>query len=817
MENSSSSEKKIDQTILNFTKESRLNRDKKIAIKNFYHKKNKKSVQYYQRLALEQNNSETVSQNLDLLRDEIVCNDTNSQPSTISRTILDININKEGVTLNKPTSLPSTSKLKSLSPYSSSNYDADVEQLLSEDKDRNRRIDQNERASERKKQFLFDNLAKYFRKKQIVLVPQSSKGNHIKRVEVFTTEDIKFNWKGKTHHFHLSCLIGNIYDFGNICVKNHNEFNTPFKTEIQSLINNFIAQYNVNDVLDKTLHEIFDQYDNDEKIAAFLPELEEQIFSSLKKPSKQNKGFVAKIHNLHNIWKDISHEVFHIDKIENELKFSSYEQSFPLARSMKRKFKIFIGPTNSGKTYTALNELATAKKGAYLGPLRLLAHEGKEALEERGIVASLVTGEERDEVLGSTHISSTIEMCSMNTPIDCAVVDEIQMIMDENRGWAWSQAVIGVPASTVILVGSEDCLSLVIPIIENLGEEYEIVRFERKNKLNVIPPIEKLKSLKAGDCVVVFSRKSALEMKNAIEATGKNCSVIYGNLSPEVRKGEARKFKNGENPILVATDAIGMGLNLPISRIFFSTMEKYDGTTNRLLTISEVKQISGRAGRYGYNTHGEVGLLFENNKEWSKLLNTAITQGYDKPKDTRVSIAPNLGQVQTICDTLNKQELYAALVFFTKKMLQKHDLYKTANLEDMINIARLLKDKESDLERIMTYACVPIDIDQDMHMSYFFRWFNAHEKDHEILAPALPEMVKHNLVDSVSLFEAELYVKLCMCYRWLHYKFPKNYTEIEEVITNAKEANEFIERALNKHIKVTSNGKKKGQVNSRRK
>lgn len=787
MENNSS-EKKIDQTIVSLTKESRLSRDKKIAIKNHYHKKNKKSIQYYQQLALEKELLAKNAEQINNLRNDLI----NNNPLTEETAILDINITKEGVTLN-----------------TQPNYEEEVESLLAQDKERTKKQNQNERASERKKQFLFDSLAKYFRKKQIILVPQSSKGNHIKRVEVFTTEDFKFEWKGKTHHFHLFCLVGNIYDFGNICVKHHNEFNTPFKTEIQNIINGLISSYNAREVLDKTLHEIFDPYEGEEKISAFLPELEEQIITALKKPSKQIKGFVHKIHNLHNIWKDISHEVFHIDKIENELRFSSYENSFPLARSMKRKFKIFIGPTNSGKTYTALNELATARKGAYLGPLRLLAHEGKESLEERGVVASLVTGEERDEVLGATHISSTIEMCSMNTQIDCAVIDEIQMIADENRGWAWSQAVIGVPASTVILVGSEECLPLVIPVIENLGEEYEIVRFERKNKLEIIPPMEKLKSLKAGDCVVVFSRKSALEMKNAIEATGKTCSVIYGNLSPEVRKSEARKFKNGENPILVATDAIGMGLNLPISRIFFSTMEKYDGNSNRLLTVSEVKQIAGRAGRYGFNTHGEVGLLFENNKEWAKLLNISINQGYERAKDTRISIAPNLGQVQTICDTLNKQELYAALVFFTKKMLQKHDLYKTANLEDMINIARLLKDKDADLETTMTYACVPIDIDQDMHMSYFFKWFNSHQKGLEVLAPQVPDMIRHNMVDSVSLFEAELYVKVCMCYRWLYYKYPKTYIEIDEVINRAKEANEFIERALNKHIRVTTGGKKK--------
>lgn len=794
MENNSSSEKKIDETIVNFTKESRLNRDKKIAVKNFYHRKNKKSVEYYKQLAIEQEISmQKNSQQIDNLTNELVYNVLSDNENT--KNLIDININKEGVTLSKPNN-------------TNSNYDKDVEQLLSEDKQREKRLNQNERASERKKQFLLDSLSKYMRKKQIFLTAQSSKSNHIKRVDVFITEDIKFEWKGKTHNLHLYCLIGTIQDFVEICNRNHNEFNTPFKTETQNLINNFIANYDAKAILDKTLHEIFDIYEGDQKIASFLPELEDQIFLTLKKPSKQTKGFASKIQNLHSIWKDISHEVFHIDKIENEVKFSSYEQSFPLARSIQRKFKIFIGPTNSGKTYSALNELAKVKKGAYLGPLRLLAHEGMESLEQRGVIANLITGEERTEVLGATHTSSTIEMCSMNTLMDCVVIDEIQMIADENRGWAWSQAVIGVAAKEVILVGSEECLPLVLPVIENLGEEYEIVRFERKNKLNVIPPMEKLKSLKAGDCVVVFSRRAALEMKNAIEATGRTCSVIYGNLSPEVRKSEARKFKNGENPILVATDAIGMGLNLPISRIFFSTMEKYDGISNRLLTISEIKQIAGRAGRYGFNTHGEVGLLFENNKEWAKLLNTAITQGYETAKDTRVSIAPNLGQVQTICDTLDKQELYSALVFFTKKMLQKHDLYKTANLEDMINIARILKDKNADLETTMTYACVPIDIDQDMHMNYFFRWFNAHQKGLEILAPNVPDMVRENMVDSTSLFEAELYVKVCMCYRWLHYKYPKTYVELEQVTNNAKEANEFIERALNKHIRVTTNKRK---------
>ena len=129
-------------------------------------------------------------------------------------------------------------------------------------------------------------------------------------------------------------------------------------------------------------------------------------------------------------------------------------------------------------------------------------------------------------------------------------------------------------AKHVILGGSEEALPFIIPVIEHLGESYEIKTLERKIHLHYIGPLNNLKALKNGDCVVVFSRKSALEMKSAIEMEHKSCSVIYGNLSPEAERIEAAKFKSGENQILVATDAIAMGLNLPIKRLFLSTLKK---------------------------------------------------------------------------------------------------------------------------------------------------------------------------------------------------------------------------------------------------
>ena len=318
-----------------------------------------------------------------------------------------------------------------------------------------------------------------------------------------------------------------------------------------------------------------------------------------------------------------------------------------------------------------------------------------------------------------------------------------------------------------------------------------------------------MKDLKSGDCVVVFSRKNALEMKNLIEATGKKCSVIYGNLSPEVRRLEANKFKSGENPILVATDAIGMGLNLPINRLFFSTLQKFDGEQNRLLSISEIKQIAGRAGRYGLTHTGEVGLMSDNNYSRNELLKRSIYMGYETSDDTRISIAPNLSNIKTICDVLGKEDLYTALIFFKEKLIKQHEIYKAANLDSMIEIAGMLKHKKLPIDLGLTYSCVPIDLNSEHHIQHFHSWISNHLKEQTNFAPALPDVITMKKTDSYSLYEAENFVKLCMSYRWLHYKFPSHYPDIEIATENATKTNNFIEKSLHQHIVISRSPKSK--------
>lgn len=127
---------------------------------------------------------------------------------------------------------------------------------------------------------------------------------------------------------------------------------------------------------------------------------------------------------------------------------------FPMARKLSpRKIVCHVGPTNSGKTYSALQEMAKAPTGMYCGPLRLLAWEIAETMRNKAVPCDLVTGQEMDELPNATHVSCTIEMARLHEPFDCAVLDECQLIGDAHRGWAWTQAFLGVQAKTIHLCG----------------------------------------------------------------------------------------------------------------------------------------------------------------------------------------------------------------------------------------------------------------------------------------------------------------------------------------------------------------------------
>lgn len=276
------------------------------------------------------------------------------------------------------------------------------------------------------------------------------------------------------------------------------------------------------------------------------------------------------------------------------------------ARKLQRIFILHVGPTNSGKTYDAIEDLKIHTPGVYLGPLRLLALEMFDKLNAAGIPCSMLTGEESIPVEGAELTSSTIELCNFNVHYKTAVIDEAQLIADRDRGAAWLKAVCLVDAEVVHICMAPEALPFIERLITSFGDPYNVVQHRRLAPLRYAGQCRGYRDFKADDAIICFSRKSVLSTAAVLEKEGFHASVIYGALPPEARRNEVRKYLSGENNIVVATDAIGLGISLPIRRIIFAETQKFDGKEFRPLTTAEINQIGGRAGRYGLHEYGEV-------------------------------------------------------------------------------------------------------------------------------------------------------------------------------------------------------------------
>ncbi|PLB49006.1 putative mitochondrial ATP-dependent RNA helicase Suv3 [Aspergillus steynii IBT 23096] len=278
---------------------------------------------------------------------------------------------------------------------------------------------------------------------------------------------------------------------------------------------------------------------------------------------------------------------------------------YPQARAMRRTIHLHVGPTNSGKTYNALKRLRETKSGFYAGPLRLLAQEVYYRFKASGTSCSLVTGD--DVKVPDDHVAAvicnTVEMVDIAESFEVGVIDEIQMLADPQRGWAWTRALLGSRATELHLCGETRVVPLIRDIAALTGDKLEIHHYERLNPLKVSSKSLEgnLQNLEKGDCVVAFSRVGIHALKSDIEkATGRRAAIVYGSLPAEIRIQQAGLFNDPDNEydFLVASDAIGMGLNLSCKRVIFETLVKRTPNGLQRLTVPEIKQIGGRAGRY---------------------------------------------------------------------------------------------------------------------------------------------------------------------------------------------------------------------------
>ncbi|MCW7541629.1 helicase-related protein [Aquabacterium sp. A7-Y] len=493
-------------------------------------------------------------------------------------------------------------------------------------------------------------------------------------------------------------------------------------------------------------------------------------------------------------WQRRVTELDTLDDLNTELAFQGYPDTFPLARKLRRKVRLFVGPPNSGKTHAAFERLATAEHGAYLAPLRLLALEGRDRLQARGVPCSLRTGEENVPAEGARVVSSTIEMVNTGDTVEVAVIDEAQMIFDAARGWAWTQAIVAVPAHEVIIICSAYAARAIGNLLGLCGESHEVVHFERKQHVEALPAPVPLGAVKKGDAVVAFSRKDVLMLRDQIGAHGRAVSVIYGALPPEVRRREAERFAQGESHILVATDAIGMGLNLPIRRVLFSTLMKFDGQDDRLLSVSEVHQIAGRAGRFGIHEEGFAGVLQEAEAGAARELKDLLQKTPRAPRNFKAPVAPSWWHVETIAKRLGKTRLREVLGIFMEQLRLDTAHFEVAALEQMLELAEQLDRTASKLslrERFV-YAQAPVDTRTESQLQEFLGWTESHAHTGRAGQPwFLQEVDEHSRLDRM-----EQALRSCTLWLWLDQRFHEVYGHVEAVEDLRLRLNDGIERQL---------------------
>ena len=392
-----------------------------------------------------------------------------------------------------------------------------------------------------------------------------------------------------------------------------------------------------------------------------------------------------------------------------------FEENFPSnpkdeyhkARHMKRKFYIHLGETNTGKTYNAIERLKTAKKGVYLSPLRILALENFEKLNREGVICDLSTGEEEIINVGSTHTSCTIEKVNLKEHYDIAVIDEIQMISDSFRGMAWSKSVLGLNCDEIHICGAANARFILEKIINDCKDEYEIKEYKGAIPLEVEYKNFNYNDAKEGDAIVVFSKKRVLEIAQEYSSKGIKTSIIYGDLPPEVRKMQYEQFANKETKILVTTDAIGMGVNLPIRRIIFISIKKFDGEEVRELTSQEIKQVGGRAGRIGIYDVGYIASVGGN----ADIIKSKLEEEDEIIREAVIGPSEAILKIRSL--PLNEK----LALWSTRE--EKLDYYRKMDISEYILILDKIKKYKLGEEIQWDLLKVPFDVSRDELMNTF--------------------------------------------------------------------------------------------------
>jgi len=263
---------------------------------------------------------------------------------------------------------------------------------------------------------------------------------------------------------------------------------------------------------------------------------------------------------------------------------------------MKNKITAVLGPTNTGKTHLAIETMLSFDSGMIGFPLRLLAREVYDKITKKiGIdKTALVTGEEKIIPPNAKYYLCTVESMPIDKQLDFVGVDEIQMCADHERGHIFTDRLLNMRGNKLTMfMGS----STIKSIISKLDDDIEFINRNRLSKLSYVGH-KKISRINRKTTIIAFSAEEVYAIAELIRRQKGGAAIVMGSLSPKTRNAQVELYQSGDVDFLVATDAIGMGINMDLDNVYFSNLKKFDGKKLRKLNLAEIGQIAGRAGRY---------------------------------------------------------------------------------------------------------------------------------------------------------------------------------------------------------------------------
>jgi ATP-dependent RNA helicase SUPV3L1/SUV3 len=286
---------------------------------------------------------------------------------------------------------------------------------------------------------------------------------------------------------------------------------------------------------------------------------------------------------------------------------------------IKNKITAVLGPTNTGKTHLAIETMLSFESGMIGFPLRLLAREVYDKVTKKVGVknVALITGEEKIIPSNSKYFLCTVESMPIDKSLDFVGVDEIQMCSDHERGHIFTDRLINIRGNKLTMFMGSNTIKT---IISKLDDDINFINRNRLSKLTYSGH-KKISRINRKTAIIAFSAEEVYAIAELIRRQKGGAAIVMGSLSPKTRNSQVELYQSGDVDFLVATDAIGMGINMDLDSVYFSNLKKYDGKKLRKLNLSEIGQIAGRAGRYlNDGTFGITGDCKEINSEEVDLL-----------------------------------------------------------------------------------------------------------------------------------------------------------------------------------------------------